>query len=110
MYYGHLKVCLSLDLKFKNVKNVCVGSFYTIPASIVPRQVDNARSVGDGVNTFLSKDPWLGDSPLCVPYSRLFDLVVNKSISVAAVCDLGWRKAIRLGSGPVSHGQGRMIC
>jgi len=34
----------------------------------------------------------LGDSPLCVQYSRLFDLAVNKSISVAAICDLGWEK------------------
>jgi len=34
-------------------------------------------------------NPWLVDSPLCVSYSRLYDLAMNKSISVEAMYDLG---------------------
>jgi hypothetical protein len=46
-------------------------------------------SVGNGVDTFFKMDPWLGDSPLCVWYNRLFNLAVNMSISVTILCDLG---------------------
>jgi len=42
--------------------------------------------------------------------SRLFYLAVNKSISVAALGDIGGRKVGRLGSGAVDYGHGRMIC
>lgn len=34
----------------------------------------------------------LGDSPLSVWYSRLFDLAMNMLILVEAMCDLGWEE------------------
>jgi len=34
----------------------------------------------------------VGDAPLCVQYGRLFGLAVNKSISVADMCALGWEE------------------
>jgi hypothetical protein len=39
--------------------------------------------VGDGVNTFFWYDRWLGETPLCVRFSRLFELSLNKSCTVA---------------------------
>lgn len=33
---------------------------------------------------------WLGGQPLCRRFRCLFDLVENKSITVAVMCVLGW--------------------
>ena len=46
--------------------------------------------VGDEVNTFFWYDRWLGETPLCLRFSRLFDLSLNKSCSVAIMSHLGW--------------------
>lgn len=62
------------------------------------------RRAGNDVDIFFCTDPLLGDSPLCLRYSRLFDLVVNKSISVAAMCDLGWEEG-----GEVWQGRRQLI-
>jgi hypothetical protein len=48
------------------------------------------RKVGDGVDTAFWLDPWVGGVPLSVRFGRLFNLAVNKSISVADMCELGW--------------------
>ncbi|MCH98947.1 receptor-like kinase, partial [Trifolium medium] len=48
------------------------------------------RKVGDGLDTFLWTDPWLGGIPLSDRFERLFDLAVNKSSKVAEMCALGW--------------------
>jgi len=50
------------------------------------------RKFGDGVDTSFWLDMWVGDAPLCVQYGRLFGLAVNKSISVADMCALGWEE------------------
>ncbi|GAU10924.1 hypothetical protein TSUD_426660, partial [Trifolium subterraneum] len=36
------------------------------------------KRVGDGEATFFWTDPWLGGSPLCERFGRLFDLAENK--------------------------------
>ncbi|MCI88360.1 C-terminal binding protein, partial [Trifolium medium] len=46
--------------------------------------------VGDGLDTFFLTDPWLGGSPLCVRFGRLFNLSENKSSTVAEMYSLGW--------------------
>jgi len=43
------------------------------------------RRVGDGVATSFWSHRWIGGSPLCVRFSRLFDLVEDKTISVASL-------------------------
>ncbi|GAU22961.1 hypothetical protein TSUD_247050 [Trifolium subterraneum] len=48
------------------------------------------RKVGDGTESYFWTDPWLGGTPLCVRFGRLFDLAVNKSSTVAEMCSLGW--------------------
>ncbi|GAU10945.1 hypothetical protein TSUD_112390 [Trifolium subterraneum] len=48
------------------------------------------KKMGDGTKTFFWTDPWLGGTPLCVRFGRLFDLVVNKSSTVAEMWSLGW--------------------
>jgi len=53
--------------------------------------------VGDGANTFLWYDRWLGEVPLCQRFSRLFDLAENKSLSVATMFSLGWEEGVRCG-------------
>ncbi|GAU10220.1 hypothetical protein TSUD_423930, partial [Trifolium subterraneum] len=40
------------------------------------------RKVGDGTESFFWTDPWLGGTPMCVRFGRLFDLAVNKSSTV----------------------------
>jgi hypothetical protein len=50
------------------------------------------RRVGNGVETLFWTDPWLGGVSLSVRYRRLFDLAINKSISVATMCELGWEE------------------
>jgi len=68
------------------------------------------RKVGDGIDTSFWLDPWVGDAPLCVRYGRVFDLAVNKSISVADMCVLGWEEGGRRGSGVEGCGPGRRSC
>lgn len=48
------------------------------------------KKVGDGRNTLFWLDPWVGGVPLSVRFRRLFDLSVNKSISVSDMSLLGW--------------------
>ncbi|GAU20121.1 hypothetical protein TSUD_140210 [Trifolium subterraneum] len=49
------------------------------------------RQVGDGTDTFFCTDPWVeGGIPLSERFGRLFDLAVNKSISVDDMFQLGW--------------------
>ncbi|MCH92691.1 cysteine-rich receptor-like protein kinase, partial [Trifolium medium] len=48
------------------------------------------KQVGDGLDTFLWTDPWLGGTPLCVRFRRLFDLAENKSSTVVEMTSLGW--------------------
>ena len=49
-----------------------------------------ASKVGTGTNTLFWQDRWLGDVPLCRHFSRLFDLSLNKSSTVAEMFSLGW--------------------
>ena len=46
--------------------------------------------VGDGEDTLFWHDRWCGDAPLRVRFSRLFDLTLNKSITVKDMFLLGW--------------------
>ncbi|PNX57427.1 cysteine-rich receptor-like protein kinase, partial [Trifolium pratense] len=48
------------------------------------------RKVEDGTDTLFWTDPWLGGSPLCDRFSRLFDLATTKSSTVAEMFSLGW--------------------
>ncbi|GAU48788.1 hypothetical protein TSUD_406310 [Trifolium subterraneum] len=48
------------------------------------------RKVGDGANTFFWTDPWMVRTPLSERFGRLFDLAVNKSVSVAEMFQSGW--------------------
>jgi len=48
--------------------------------------------VGDGADTYFWYDRSLGEVPLCTQFSRLFNLSVNKSCSVATMFDLGWEE------------------
>jgi len=50
------------------------------------------RKVGDGVDTLFWCDRWLGEVPLCQRFARLFELAVDKSISVASMFVLGWEE------------------
>ncbi|GAU10380.1 hypothetical protein TSUD_422790, partial [Trifolium subterraneum] len=53
--------------------------------------LDNiTRRVGDGCETRFWTDPWLLDSPLQRSFGRLFDLAVDKNISVADMFAAGW--------------------
>lgn len=47
------------------------------------------RRVGDGADTLFWSHRWIGDSPLCVRFPRLFDLAENKTITVATLFSLG---------------------
>jgi len=47
------------------------------------------RKVVNGANTLFWLDPWVGEAPLCVQFGRLYDLALNKSISVADMFMLG---------------------
>ena len=47
------------------------------------------KRVGDGANTDFWRDCWCGNVPLCDRFSRLYDLVVNKSITVRNMFLLG---------------------
>ncbi|KAK2370537.1 hypothetical protein QL285_083581 [Trifolium repens] len=48
------------------------------------------RKVGDGSETLFWTDPWLGGTPLCERFGRLFDLAVTKSSTVAEMFSSGW--------------------
>jgi hypothetical protein len=48
------------------------------------------RRVGNGRNTLFWTDRWVGDVPLCRRFSRLFDLTLTKSSTVADMYYLGW--------------------
>ncbi|PNX88554.1 hypothetical protein L195_g044660 [Trifolium pratense] len=48
------------------------------------------KKCGDGSDTLFWIDPWLGESPLCERFRRLFDLSENKSGTVAEMTSLGW--------------------
>jgi len=47
------------------------------------------RRVGDGVDTDFWHDRWCGDVPLCEWFSRLYDLSVNKVVTVRNMFLLG---------------------
>jgi hypothetical protein len=49
-----------------------------------------SKRVGDGTSTFFWYDRWLGDVPLRMRFSRLFDLSNNKLCTVADMFHLGW--------------------
>jgi len=48
--------------------------------------------VGKGTNVSFWKDRWLGKVPLCQRFSRLFDLSLYKSSTVAEMFSLGWEE------------------
>jgi len=48
------------------------------------------RRVGDGENTLFWHDRWCGEAPFRARFSRLFDLALNKSITVKEMFVLGW--------------------
>ncbi|MCI48435.1 putative non-LTR retroelement reverse transcriptase related protein, partial [Trifolium medium] len=58
-----------------------------------------SKKVGDGSDTFFWTDPWVDETPLCERFGRLFDLVENKSASVAVMFSLGWGQEGRRGCG-----------
>jgi len=59
------------------------------------------RKVGIGTNTLFCSYRWVGRVPLRERFSRLFNLAVDKWVSVADMEALGWGRAVRLGSGGV---------
>jgi hypothetical protein len=65
------------------------------------------RKVGNNANTFFWHDRWLGDVPLCRWFGRLFDLSLNKLITVAEVFSLGWEVGEKRGGGGEGCGSGR---
>jgi len=48
------------------------------------------RRVSDGENTLFWHERWCGEAPFCDRFSRLFDLALNKSITVKEMFVLGW--------------------
>jgi hypothetical protein len=66
-----------------------------------------ARRVGDGEDTLFWHDRWCDDIPLKVRFGRLFDLALNKSITVKDMFEHGWGRRVRLGSGVGCCGCGR---
>lgn len=48
------------------------------------------RKVGNGVDSFFRKNPWLGEIPLSVRFPRLFEMSVNSWMMVADMFSLGW--------------------
>ena len=53
---------------------------------------DNVKcGVGNGERTLFWSNVWVGDVPLRVRFPRLFDLSCCKEVSVAGMCQLGWR-------------------
>jgi hypothetical protein len=68
------------------------------------------RRVGDGAETLFWLHRWIGDTPLCVRFRRLFDLAENKTISVANLISSGLAQEGGVGVGGVDCGHGRRIC
>ncbi|KAK2365229.1 hypothetical protein QL285_090004 [Trifolium repens] len=52
--------------------------------------VNLSRKVGNGEKIDFWRDKWLGDEPLNIKFSRLFELSVDKNISVADMYRRGW--------------------
>jgi len=48
------------------------------------------RMVGDGRTTLFWFDHWVGEMPLRIKFSRLFDLAINKECMVEEMASLGW--------------------
>jgi hypothetical protein len=48
------------------------------------------KRVGDESDTLFWSDPWVGGTPLCERFGRLYDLAENKSSTVAEMFSLGW--------------------
>ena len=69
-----------------------------------------SRRIGDGTNTLFWHNRWLGDVPLCRRFSRLFDLAVEKSITVASMFTHGWEEGATRGDGEEGCGCVRRIC
>ena len=65
------------------------------------------RKVGSGTYTLLWLDRLVGEVPLGERFSRLFDLAVDKWVSLAHMQVLGWGRAVRLVSGGVVCWLGR---
>jgi len=66
-----------------------------------------SRRIGDGTYTLFWYDRWLGDVLFCRRFSRLFDLAVDKSCTVATMFCLGWEEGVRRGVGEEGCGFGR---
>jgi hypothetical protein len=69
-----------------------------------------SKRVGDGTSTYFWYDRWLGDAPLRMRFSRLFDLSNNKLCTVADMFNLGWGTGERRGVGGGVYGRGRRSC
>jgi hypothetical protein len=67
------------------------------------------RCVGDGEATLFWHDRWCGDVALRERFSRLFDLALNKSITVKDMFSLGWGEGEVVGSGVGGCGCRRRI-
>jgi hypothetical protein len=61
--------------------------------------------VGDGGETDFWRDCWCGNVPFCVRFRRLFDLAVNKVVTVRNMFQQGLEVAGGRGSGVVACGQ-----
>jgi len=48
--------------------------------------------VGNGSKTFFWTDNWLGGAPLCLQFSPLYELLVNKECSVEEMERVGWEE------------------
>ena len=71
---------------------------------------DNIRQVvGDGRNTLVWHDNWVGDIPLRCRFPCLFDLAVKKECSMEEMSRVGWEVGGRSGSGVVGYWIGRRI-
>ena len=49
-----------------------------------------SKVIGDGTNTLLWYDRWLGDTPLCRRFAWLFELASDKLCSVSGLWARGW--------------------
>jgi len=58
-----------------------------------------SRVVGNGKLTMFWSDVWVGGVAFRERFSRLFDLSLFKELSVFDMCQLGWGRVVRLGSG-----------
>ena len=67
-----------------------------------------SRRVGDGVATSFWSHRWIGGSPLCARFPRLFDLAEDKTISVASLFSKGFEQGgwVELEAQVVGVGEG----